>query len=76
MSDAMREITKLTRAQKLVEATRLIQLTLRDRESSLDEGKPEQPQTHERTARFKRPLGEVVNILRRAKQSLEIPAPK
>jgi len=76
LSNAMREITKLTRAQKLVDATRLIQSTLLGKELPLHGVNPEQPQTHEEPARFKRPLGEVVNILRRAKQRLDIPMPK
>jgi poly(hydroxyalkanoate) depolymerase family esterase len=75
-SDAMREITKLTRAQKLMEATRLIQSTLRGRGLPLEEVNPEQPQTHDKPARFKRPLGEAITILRRAKQGLEIPTLK
>lgn len=72
-SDAMREIAKLTRGQKLMEATRLIQSTLQARVLPAGDGKP---QAQDRPARFKRPLGEVVDILRRAKQRLEIPTPK
>jgi poly(hydroxyalkanoate) depolymerase family esterase len=71
-ASAMRAMAKLTRAQKLVEATRLIQTTL--------SGKQLPP-----TARYeikeqgglpKRPLGLVVNTLRRAKENLETPARK
>lgn len=76
LSDAMREITKLTRAQKLMEATRLIQSTLRSREFPPNESNAEQAQKHNKPARLKRPLGEVVNILRRAKQGLEAPTLK
>jgi poly(hydroxyalkanoate) depolymerase family esterase len=72
----MRQITKLTRAQKLMEATRLVQSTLRGRGLPPQEVNPEQPQIHDKPARFRRPLGEVVNILRRAKQGLEVPLPK
>ena len=76
LSDAMREITKLTRTQKLMEATRLIQSTLHGRELPSREASPNQPQTHDRPTRFKRPLADVVDILRRAKQGLETRTPK
>jgi poly(hydroxyalkanoate) depolymerase family esterase len=69
-ASAMRAVAKLTRAQKLVEATRLIQTTLTGQQlppTAQDEAK-------EQTRLPKRPLGLVVNSLRRAKQNLETPA--
>ena len=71
-ASAMRAVAKLTRAQKLVEATRLIQATLSGKElppSAQDKTKDE-----DRGSR--KPLGVVVNTLRRAKQNLEAPTRK
>ena len=76
LSDAMREIAKLTRAQKLTEATRLIQSTLRGRNLPPSNGDPGQHETHDKPMRFRRPLGDVVNTLRRLKQGLEAPSAK
>jgi poly(hydroxyalkanoate) depolymerase family esterase len=76
-ASAMRAVAKLTRAQKLVEATRLIQTALSGNEPALSA----QDKTNERTPNdgdrhSRKPLAVVVNTLRRAKQNLEAPARK
>ena len=71
-ASAMRAVAKLTRAQKLVEATKLIQTTLSGKQLP----PTAQDETKEQDRPPKRPLGFVVNTLRRAKQNLETPARK
>jgi poly(hydroxyalkanoate) depolymerase family esterase len=72
-SDAMRAVAKLTRTQKLVEATQLIQATLRGKQlAPVQEGAAGSP-TAEKGTRFRKPLGEVISTLRRAKERLEKP---
>jgi poly(hydroxyalkanoate) depolymerase family esterase len=71
-ASAMRAVAKLTRTQKLVEATRLIQTTLAGKQLPPHA----QDETKEQDRPPKRPLGLVVNTLRRAKQNLETPARK
>jgi poly(hydroxyalkanoate) depolymerase family esterase len=70
-TSAMRAVAKLTRAQKLVEATRLIQTTLSGKESL-----PSVQEENDQNRQLRKPLGLVVNTLRRAKQKLETPAPR
>jgi hypothetical protein len=73
-SNAMRAVAKLTRAQKLMEATRLIQTAL----SGKQEHKETQDAHIEKTSteistRPRKPLAEVVETLRRAKRDWEPP---
>jgi poly(hydroxyalkanoate) depolymerase family esterase len=76
-SNAMRAVVKLTRAQKLMEATRLIQTALSGKQLSLSEqGETIEHATNDKVLRFRKPLAEVVNALFRAKQDLETPAHK
>jgi poly(hydroxyalkanoate) depolymerase family esterase len=80
LSNAMGEIARLTRTQRLTEATRLIQMTLRGEELPASDGYAEirggERQTGEKPLRFRRPLAEVVNALLRAKRDLRAPPPK
>jgi poly(hydroxyalkanoate) depolymerase family esterase len=71
-ASAMRAVAKLTRAQKLVEATRLIQSTLSGKELP----PAAQDKTKDEDRESRKPLGVVVNTLRRAKQNLEAPTRK
>jgi poly(hydroxyalkanoate) depolymerase family esterase len=71
-TSALRAVAKLTRSQKLVEATRLIQATLSGKQLP----QTVQDETTERERPSKKPLGLVVNTLRRAKQNLETPVRK
>jgi poly(hydroxyalkanoate) depolymerase family esterase len=68
-SNAMRVVAKLTRAQKLVEATRIIQAALSAKQTQIESGEEElhEPKI-ERGTRLKRSLAEVIDTLRRAKQ--------
>jgi poly(hydroxyalkanoate) depolymerase family esterase len=71
-ANAMRAVAKLTRAQKLIEATRLIQTTLTGKQLPPNA----QDKTKEQDRQSRKPLSVVVNTLRRAKQNLETPARK
>jgi len=69
-SNAMRVVAKLTRAQKLVEATRIIQAALSAKQTQIESREDEElhePKI-ERGARLKKSLAEVVDTLRRAKR--------
>jgi poly(hydroxyalkanoate) depolymerase family esterase len=74
-SNAMRAVAKLTRAQKLIEATRLIQSTLSAKQTHIESPHEElhRPVITGGT-RLRKSLAEVVDTLRRAKR--EPPAPK
>jgi poly(hydroxyalkanoate) depolymerase family esterase len=75
--NAMRAVANLTRAQKLMEATRLIQTALSGKQLPLNEqGEAVEHGTNDKALRLRKPLAEVVNTLRRAKQKLEAPAPR
>jgi poly(hydroxyalkanoate) depolymerase family esterase len=59
-----------------MEATRLIQATLRGKQLPESEGDPVKQQINDTRVRSRRPLAEVINTLRRAKQHLERPSLK
>lgn len=73
-SDAMRAVAKLTRSQKLVEATQLIQATLRAKHLAPVQADAVEPPTANKRLRFRKPLAEVISTLRRAKEHLEKPS--
>jgi len=64
-STAMRQATQLTRAQNVIEATRVIQHALSGGGHAVSPGEPS-PQNSPLIARVRRPLGEVLKLLRQA----------
>jgi poly(hydroxyalkanoate) depolymerase family esterase len=73
-SSAMRAIAELTRAQKLMEATRLIQTALSGKQEHKEaqDAHIEKAST-ESSTRPRKPLAEVIETLRRAKRDWETP---
>ena len=73
-SDAMRAVAKLTSAKKLMEATQLIQTTLRGNQLPPAKDDATDPRAQDKGARFRKPLAEVIKTLRRTKAHLEKPS--